>query len=415
MTGQTADRDFIDRLDEVIGCQQCGGPLTQSVSNYFCSELCSMTYSASAASEVGYRYWDEDEHGWTAEALADLEPVSWIAPPVWRLPRSTGDLEADQQALNRACETVQTPAQQAACDLRQDDLDQRRRVANAKNWRLPRSTGNFWADDRACHEAAAMATTDAQRAACVLRREDLEARRPSAGMPGRRTSWGLDRFVFPPLRDLPIVTTEQAQRAANAILAANLPGIRPSTIRVGMYRPPFSTGPLRYELRRDSDDNLMATFAVPEGNSFQYDLPYGFDPSGCHWRILNSNGDEVARWAATTRRIVDSSFECVGPRIVPPPAQITPAIRTGDVISITTGDGTHRYEVTDVDGHRMTCRRVRDQSPSRAGAEITHTIVDETANFPSPQARALDARRNRNTGPAPRPGRIRGNVPGARR
>jgi hypothetical protein len=317
--------DFIDRLDAAIGCMYCGGELPpNAVSDYFCAEECSAAYAASNTAWHG-DYIDDDEE-WSPEALVDLEPVGWIQPPVWRLPRSTSDLDADQLALNRACETVQTPAQQAACDLRQDDIDQRRRRANAKNWRLPRSTGNFWADDRACHEAAAMATTDAQRAACVLRREDLEARRPSAGMPGRRTSWGLDNFVFSPLRDLPIVTTEQAQRAADAILARyrpsdpdysdatsfgtrmenRLPGIRPATIQVrGISAPRM----LAYELRRDSDGELLLTHVTPyhEGVTWRWTPPMDFDLNGTHMRVLD-NGREIAR-----HQIIDSRTRRAAP------------------------------------------------------------------------------------------------------
>src|SRR4051812_13682841 len=145
-----ADPTFLDRLDAAIGCQQCGGPLTESVSDYFCQQQCSEAYAAERApSGRSYDYFsDVDDYGrgWSADDLADLEPVGWIVPPVWRLPRSTGDLEADQAALLRACDAVQTPEQQRACDVRQDSLDERQRAIWARNWQLKRSTGTFWHD-----------------------------------------------------------------------------------------------------------------------------------------------------------------------------------------------------------------------------------------------------------------------------
>lgn len=339
--------EFLARLDAAIGCQQCGGPLTESVSDIYCSERCSMIYSGSRASDLAYQYWDEDEHGWTAEALADLEPVSWIAPPVWRLPRSTGDLEADGFALAHAIDTSTTDAHMAACELRRQSLAERQRQMWAREWRLPRATGNFWKDNTACNLASSTATTPAQVAACELRRIEIQNYKPRPYARteltlGRSAHWEFDHHASP-------------------------------LVHTRISRP-------------------LALSHDPASPTYVYG-PYGHGP-----------------------RPIDSSFDFDGYRISPPPALVTPALRTGDTVSITRNGETLRYEVTDIDGTRMTCTRVPedDQPPTIQGAEITQAIIDETTPA-SPQTRALEARRNRNTGPATRPGPIRGNVPGARR
>lgn len=343
MTSQTTDQDFLARLDAAIGCMECGKSLAGGVSDLWCSESCSTRYASERApASRDYDYFaevDEDESGWEPEDLADLEPVGWITPPVWRLPRSTGDLEADQAALNRACELARTPEQQAACDVRQDALDVRQRAIWAREWRLPRSTGNYWADRTAVSQAERTATTDAQRAACALRREDLDARR------GKTTRWGIDEFVFPSISRAfaagvmtheeareaagltchfdraanPIVTTEQAQRAADAILARtrstvrtfdvqhstdhgeswtdldatslgssarnNLPGLIRATVELRRPRPPRM---LVYELYRDCDNTLLMTEAVPyrEGITWCWRPPHWVDLNGTHMRVI---------------------------------------------------------------------------------------------------------------------------------
>lgn len=357
-TGEkTADQDFLERLDAAIGCMNCGRSLDDSVSDLWCNEGCAGAYAAvRSPHRRTYDYFediDEDGHNWAPDDLTDLEPVSWIRPPEFRLPRSTGDLEADQQALIRACGTVTTTAQQAACDLRQDDLDERRRQANAKNWRLPRSTADFRADDRACYEAAAMATTDAQRAACARRREDLEQRRkamPKPPFPGHQTSWNFDGYISGALRDFPIISRDQAQRAADSILTRH---------------------------RLADPDYIDATpFDDPNPQSF-----------GAR---VESNLPGLLPSTITVR---------------------APLINDGDAIILSVNGEIRRYIASARDGEIVLNRE--PDSGERPGAEITHAVVDETCR--TPIQRALEARRNRNTGPAPRPGRVRGNVPGARR
>lgn len=379
---------------------QCSLPLGEhAVSDYYCSEECSRRWSAA---RTGYHedYIDDDEV-WAPDALSDLEPVSWIAPPVWRLPRSTGDLEADRLAAVHALSTATTHAQRVACAWRNQALIERQRVIWAREWRLPREAAEVYQAQVDLEFAERTATTDAQRAACALRREAVTARRHFVRAPGplgRTTSWGFDSFVLSsPLRDFPVVTTEQAQRAANAILANHLTFRELAALTVAPREM------LTYELRRDSDDNLMAMYTCPLGERFSMELPYYVDTTGCSWRILNSHGEVIRQVPVTSRRLWAT----------PDPA---PAVSEGDTIQVTHDGETLRYTVEAVGpGSSMTLRRhPQDGQPPIRGAEVAHAIVDEITPA-SPQARALQARRNRNTGPAPRPGRMSGNVPGARR
>jgi hypothetical protein len=373
-----ADPTFLDRLDAAIGCQQCGGPLTDSVSDYFCGEQCSTRYGIGRAPyQRTYDYFenvDEDEHGWTPEDLTDLEPVGWITPPAWRLPRSTGDLEADQRALERAEVAAVTGSQMRACAYRRQSLAERRRVLWAKNWRLPRSTGDYRNDLNAVAEADRTATTDAQRAACELRRESLTERRkalPKPEFPGRSTSWGLDRFVLggSPLIDTPIVVRSHVSwnPARSAVEMSHERPVVDSEFNArgtfevrGQWRP-SAPEMLRYELRRDSDGTLMFLQSVPDGQQISVALPYWVDVSGCTWRILNSRGGVIREFPATSRALHAS----------PDPA---PDVDEGDTIQVTRNGETLRYVVEAIGpGSSMTLRRhpEDDQPPAPNVRELT--------------------------------------------
>lgn len=393
MSARDQSTDFLERLDAAIGCMQCTRSLEDSVSDLFCSEECAGRY---AAARTGWHedYINDDEE-WGVDALADLEPVSWISPPVWRLPRSTGDLDADRRTLDRALELAQTDAQRAACAVRLESLNERQRAVWAREWRFPRSTGNYRADQNAVHEAHATATTDDQRAACTLRQEDLNERRRTMSpprFPGRAAHWGIDNFVFSPLRDFPIVPREEAQRAADAILASrpadsefnavsvlgdafsnNLPGIARGSLTLrGHSRTPDL---LTYEMRRDSDNNLMAMHRVPEDHRFSFDLPYYLDITGCSWRVINSRGEEIRRFPVTSRSLYATSDPA--PR---------PALGRGHTVSITTSNGTRSYTVEGVapDGS-LTCRRITEgeQVPVPTVHELTADEYAEYRDAPS--------------------------------
>jgi len=314
--GQTTDREFLNRLDAAIGCQTCGHDLGDSPSDIYCSEECSEEWSDRHT--YGMPDWSYPEESWQPADLEDLQPVSWLPSRVWRLRRATGDLDADWAALKDATRAAATEAQRQACATRRDALEDRQRVIWAREWRLPRETRTLHHDQIDLEFAVRSATTDAQRAACRVRRESLNSRREAAQRrvsAGRLTSWVFDS----PLRDFPIVTAEQAQRYADRILAGRstdsdcdfnasfgtrmenrLPGIRPSTIQVRMVSAPQM---LRYELRRDSDGTLMALCTVPDGQQISIDLPYYADTSGCSWRIRNSRGEVIRQFPVTSPRL----------------------------------------------------------------------------------------------------------------
>jgi hypothetical protein len=365
---QTTDRDFLARLDAAIGCQQCGGPLTQSVSDYFCSEDCSEDYSEAHSDDLDDD-WSTLGHDWEPDELADLEPVSWLPPRTWRLRRSTGDLAADQSALRDAQRTASSAAQREACAVRSEALRGRQRVIWAREWRLPRSSGNPGGDWNALVWAETTATTPAQYAACNLRRADLEARYPGIGGP----SWSLERMMSSAMAGFAAGIRESQEEAQRARFAENF---RP----IPTWDFDLTSSPLVHSRISWPEVDAVATL----GSEVRNNLP-GIRP--------------------TTMRLSG---------VYRP----TPVVSEGDTIVIAHNGETLRYVVEGVTAEgSINCRRHPEdgQPPTRAGAEITHAIVDETANFPSPQAHALEALRNRNTGPAPRPGRIRGNVPGARR
>jgi hypothetical protein len=202
--------DILEVIDAATGCQQCGGPLEDSPSSDFCDPGCQRRWHARHAHALdpwsddaapvypGYdaARWrpegsDEGSQGEAVAILLGADPgVSFVhhivdqwrqtvqrARQSWRLPRSTGDLDADTRAWRRAANTARTSAQVAACNLRQQELHVRRRAQWARDWRLPRSTGNLHADKAAANQALLTATTDSQRAAAKLRLQDIERRR----------------------------------------------------------------------------------------------------------------------------------------------------------------------------------------------------------------------------------------------
>lgn len=187
--------DFLDRLDEAIGCQQCGRPLGESVSEDFCSIACQTLWHRQHVEPLTtyHEPWDDwadgvpygDESVYTGETVERYEgdaptprgyshirvddwlsgtgeplPSVWnpaldmaldgsvrfvvmygpdgstrithLPRPAWRLPRSTGDLMADLRAWSRASRTAVTAEQHAACAVREDDLKERYRRAYAE-------------------------------------------------------------------------------------------------------------------------------------------------------------------------------------------------------------------------------------------------------------------------------------------
>lgn len=113
--------DILAAIDEVLGCQHCGGPLGQSPSVDFCSDDCQRNWHAAGSTDL------PDADGAPAGAHAGF-----------RLPRSTADLRSDWRAARRAQAAAATAAQHAAVRLRIQSLNERERaaamVATAAMW-----------------------------------------------------------------------------------------------------------------------------------------------------------------------------------------------------------------------------------------------------------------------------------------
>lgn len=108
----------------------------------------------------------------------------------WRLPRSTGDLQADMRAADLARRTARTDAQRAAVAVRMESLQHRARADQAaliEQWREMCHSVNRRFEQGARAWAQALSTIGAQLAPIV---ENLErtrrTRNPGAGPPPGR-------------------------------------------------------------------------------------------------------------------------------------------------------------------------------------------------------------------------------------
>lgn len=122
--------DILAAIDAAVGCQQCGCPLGASPSDDFCTSSCQEDWAAQHVEPlVGYREpWDRpwDFPGVGSDAHQMRRPP---APPEFRLPRSTGNLNADSRAARRALSAATTDEQRAAVQLRIVSLEERHREA----------------------------------------------------------------------------------------------------------------------------------------------------------------------------------------------------------------------------------------------------------------------------------------------
>jgi len=111
--------DILATIDAAIGCQNCGGPLADSVSDDFCGPGCQRLWAA--ANTLPLDSYSEPY---------DLFPFNpdqmrWAPLPVFGLPPQTSNLRADQRAAAVALTVAETPAQKAAVRLRMEQLDER--------------------------------------------------------------------------------------------------------------------------------------------------------------------------------------------------------------------------------------------------------------------------------------------------
>jgi hypothetical protein len=118
--------EFLTALDEAIGCQQCGGDLTGSVSDEFCTDTCQHAWYAQHAEPLtSYT----EAASW--EVLRCETAARWSPPWEWRLPRSTSNLRGDVRAAQRALNEAEHEWQRKAARLRLDSLMERHAAAQA--------------------------------------------------------------------------------------------------------------------------------------------------------------------------------------------------------------------------------------------------------------------------------------------
>ena len=112
--------DVLAVIDAAVGCQTCGAELgPDAPSSDFCGPDCQDTWHAArAAALVGYR------EPWITCDLPGVGTSAHVSAQ-WRLPRETGDLNADMRALAVAWRLASTPEQRAACSLRKESLRSR--------------------------------------------------------------------------------------------------------------------------------------------------------------------------------------------------------------------------------------------------------------------------------------------------
>lgn len=179
--------DILAAIDAAVGCQQCGGTLDGSVSDDFCSQDCQQDWTAQHAEPlVGYqepwhRPWDFPGVG--TEAAVSVQWPTHIPSRRGHLPLPSAmpgtafiDRGNGWEEMGRLRDGL-TPTTWIIDETH--TWASPRQMASVE-FRLPRSTGDLHADWRALARAETAATTDAQRAACALRRTDLTQRHMKA-------------------------------------------------------------------------------------------------------------------------------------------------------------------------------------------------------------------------------------------
>lgn len=177
--------DILAAIDAATGCQQCGGPLTGSVSDDFCRAECQISWHAEQTEElVGYREpWDRpiDFPGIATEAHDSgslLRSVagrgSWQSVGTVR-GASLSLAQVDELHGNSSLFRPEGPEADSITFTVEPVVAARFRAVllEAQAWRLPRLTGNVVFDMRVARLAAASATTAEQRAAVALRQQML--------------------------------------------------------------------------------------------------------------------------------------------------------------------------------------------------------------------------------------------------
>ncbi len=246
--------DFLATLDAALGCQHCGGPLGDSPSPDFCSEEHSRAWLAEHVAPVPLPDTADAAPVYVGEDADQARVPLNDGPPAgsrrvtvaqynaWYEPQAQVAVRDLRTRLQRG-ETVSEGdvlADGAWCVHRLNLLDDGSWDATFAPmpfvWRLPRMTGDVPADLRAVNVAEMAADTDHRRAACALRREQIDEWREHlrANREQGRPSWGLDWWDF----SGPVYDFSGQGESSFGDRIATLPGARPGTMTVrGHWTP----------------------------------------------------------------------------------------------------------------------------------------------------------------------------------
>ncbi len=194
-----SDMDILAAIDAAVGCQQCGGKLDESVSDDFCGQECQEDWAAQHAEpltdyfEPWDRPWDFPGVGTEAAVSGRAQsvqahryargghlPLPSTVPGTAFIDRGNGWEEMGRLRDGFTISTERRGLTPTSWIIDETHTWASSRQLASVEFRLPRSTGDLHADWRALARAETAASTDAQRAACALRRTDLTQRHMKA-------------------------------------------------------------------------------------------------------------------------------------------------------------------------------------------------------------------------------------------
>jgi hypothetical protein len=179
--------DILAAIDAAVGCQHCGGPLGDSPSDDFCSAAHQQAWHAARADElIGYREpWDRP-WDFPGAGTDEYQPRAGRGLHLGRLRADdvfVADRGGEWVALSTAASFGAEPdggvigsTYVGAIRVNSMFVGSVRVSWPEMEFRLPPETADLARDREMARRAAAVATTDAQRAAVRLRMESLAQR-----------------------------------------------------------------------------------------------------------------------------------------------------------------------------------------------------------------------------------------------
>lgn len=225
MSLMDSSSEFLARLDAAVGCQQCEGPLGDSPSDDFCSDICQHRWHAARAdrlppSDDAAQVLVGEDHV-RVPLRSDLFGPGRLYPTPERLHEDRPvRVLCPEDGCDEALPVTGFGAAVGRC-VRHE------REHRLRTWRLPVMTRDLLGDVRKARHAERTAVTDAQRAAVALRMQQLRERTQARDEQLRRA---LGQF-FPRLAEVLGAAARDIGRAWTAALTANhgRPAATPTT------------------------------------------------------------------------------------------------------------------------------------------------------------------------------------------